>query len=206
MPPRLTALRHVPGWLPYTGSYFLFGFGYIVTITYTVASLRDAGFGAAHAADVYALLGFGALFGGLLIGRISDHIGRRQAMILGYTLTAACPLPLLTQREPYAAIASIGFGITFSGSVAVVAAYLADMARPGEFPPAFGAATVAFGAAQALGPQVGGVLVDHTGGFTATFLLSATALGAAALLAAAMPRRPSSEPAHAAVPATVDRP
>jgi predicted MFS family arabinose efflux permease len=197
-PPRLTALRHVPGWLPYTGSYFLFGFGYIVTITYVVASLLDSGFGAAHAADVYALLGVGAIFGGVLMGRLSDHLGRRQAMILGYALTAACPLLLLAQREPYAAVASFGFGLTFSGSVAVVAAYLADMARPGEFPPAFGAATVAFGAAQALGPQVGGVLVDRTDGFTATFVLSAVTLGAAALLAAAMPRHPRPEPVEQA--------
>jgi predicted MFS family arabinose efflux permease len=205
-PPRLTALRHVPGWLPYTGSYFLFGFGYIVTITYVVASLRDAGFGAAHAADVYALLGVGAILGGVLIGRLSDHLGRRQTMILGYALTAACPLLLLTQREPYAAIASIGFGLTFSGSVAVVAAYLADTARPGEFAPAFGAATVAFGAAQALGPQVGGVLVDRTGGFTVTFVVSAIALGAAALLAAAMPRQPRLDPVESAAPAVaVDR-
>jgi len=202
-PPRLTALRHVPGWLPYTGSYFLFGFGYIIAITYIVASLRDAGFGAAHAADVYALLGVGALFGGLLMGRVSDHLGRRQTMLLGYALTAACSLLLLTQREPYTAIASISFGVTFSGSVAVVAAYLADMARPGEFPPAFGAATVAFGAAQALGPQVGGELVDRTGDFTATFVLSAVTLGAAALLAAAMPRHPRPESAVVAAPSTV---
>ena len=109
-PPRLTALRHVPGWLPYTAGYFLFGFGYMVTMTYTVASLRDAGFNPAHAADVYALVGIGVVVGGLLMGRLSDRLGRRRTIILGYSLTAACPLLLLTGREPFVAVASIGFG------------------------------------------------------------------------------------------------
>jgi predicted MFS family arabinose efflux permease len=179
--------------VPYTAAYFAFGFGYIVTITYTVASLRDgAGFSPAHAANVYALLGVGTIGGGLLLGRLSDRVGRRNAMVVGYGLSALCPLLLLSGREPWVAVASLGFGVVFSGSVAVVAAFLADRARPGEFGPAFALATVAFGAAQALGPQVGGALIDHTDGFTATLGVSALALAAAALIALAIPRRPSS--------------
>jgi predicted MFS family arabinose efflux permease len=187
--PRLSALRHVDGWLAYTAGYFAFGFGYILTITYTVASLRDgAGLSPAHAANVYALLGIGTIVGGLTLGRVSDRIGRRNAMVVGYALTAICPLLLLTGREPWVAIAGFGFGALFSGSVAMVAAYLVDRTGPAEFGPAFAAATVAFGTAQAFGPQVGGALIDASDGFTATLVLSAAVLGIAALLASAVPR------------------
>ena len=85
----------------------------------------------------------------------------------------------------------------FSGSTAVVAAYLSDVARPGEFGPAFGAATVAFSVAQAAGPQTGGLLVDHTDTFTATLLVSSIALAAAAVVTSGMPRSTPDRP-HAA--------
>ncbi len=187
--PRLSALTDISGWLPYTAGYFLFGFGYIVTVSYTVASLRDgAGFSAAHAANVYALLGVGTVFGGLTLGRLSDRIGRRATIVVGYAACAVCPLLLFTGTEPWVALAGLAFGVVFSGSVSVVAAYLADVAPPGEFGPAFGAATVAFSLAQAAGPQVGGVLVDHTGGFGTTFVVSAAALAGAALVSLGMPR------------------
>lgn len=187
--PRISALRHVAGWRPYTAGYFLFGFGYIVTITYTVSALRDEhGFSASHAANVYALLAIGTMMGGLAVGRISDAVGRRPALILAYGCCALCPVVLLAGREPWVAVAGFLFGASFSGAVVVVAAYLADIAPPGEFGAAFGAATVAFGAAQAFGPQVGGVLVDSTEGFTATFLASAIAIGLAAVVSLALPR------------------
>ena len=60
--PRLAALREAPGWLPFTSAYFLFGFGYIIVITYTVASLREeGGFSVAHAANTYAAAVMGVL-------------------------------------------------------------------------------------------------------------------------------------------------
>lgn len=190
--PRLSALTSTPGWRPFTAAYFLFGFGYIVTMTYVVAALRDgAGFSAAHAANVFALLGVGTVVGGLVLGRLSDRVGRRAALVLGYGVCAACPLLLATGQEPFAAIAGFGFGVGFNGSVSVVAAHLADVARPGEVGAAFGAATVAFGLAQAGGPQVGGWLVDRTGGFEATLAVSSAALALAAVVALGMPSRPA---------------
>jgi predicted MFS family arabinose efflux permease len=174
----------------YLAGYFLFGFGYIVIITYAVAALRDdGGFSAGHAANDYALLGVGTVFGGLVLGRLSDRTSRRLAMGLGYGLSGLCPLLLLTAQEPLVGAAALVFGALFSGSVVVVAAYLADHVAPAEFGAAFGTATVAFGAAQALGPQVGGSLADHTGSFTLTFVVGSAALLAAALTTPALAGR-----------------
>ncbi|HET7721046.1 MAG TPA: YbfB/YjiJ family MFS transporter, partial [Acidimicrobiales bacterium] len=108
--PRLAALREAPGWLPYTGAYFLFGFGYIIVITYTVASLREeGGFGVAHAANVYAALAVGIAAGGVVLGQLSDRVGRRSAMLIGYVGTALCPLAMLAPREPLASVAAVAF-------------------------------------------------------------------------------------------------
>jgi predicted MFS family arabinose efflux permease len=76
--------------------------------------------------------------------------------------------------------------VLFSGSVAMVAVHLTDVVDPADFGPAFAAVTIAFSLAQAAGPQVGGTLRDHTGDFTATFLVSAASLGSATLLVASL--------------------
>jgi predicted MFS family arabinose efflux permease len=187
--PRLAALREAPGWLPYTVGYFLFGFGYIIVITYTVASLREeGGFAVGHAANVYAGLAVGIAVGGIVLGRLSDRVGRRLAMLVGYAGTALCPLAMLVHREPLASLAAVAFGVLFSGSVAVVATYLTDVVDRADFGPAFAAVTIAFSLAQAAGPQVGGTLRDHTGSFAATFLVSAASLGGATLAAAVLLR------------------
>ena len=42
-----------------------------------------------------------------------------------------------------------------------------------DYGPSFAAATLAFGIAQMIGPQVGGAIADLAGSFTPVFLLSA---------------------------------
>ena len=52
-----------------------------------------------------------------------------------------------------------------------------------DYGPSFAAATLAFGVAQMLSPQLGGFIADLTGSFTAVFLLS-SALAATGMIAA----------------------
>ncbi len=55
--------------------------------------------------------------------------------------------------------------------------------------------TVAFSVAQAFGPQVGGVLIDHSGGaFTTTFVTVAVVLAASALFSVQLWRAPHPAP------------
>lgn len=186
--PRLAALRAAPGWKPYVAGYFALGFGYVLTATYLVAAMRERGFGVAHAANVYGLFAVGFMVGGPVVGRLSDRVGRAPALVVAYGVAGLCPLLVLGYREPWLALASFCFGLLFSGSVSVVAVYVADVIPPGDTGPAFALVTVAYSVAQACGPQVGGLLVDATGSFTATFLLSSVTLLAAAATAVRLGR------------------
>jgi len=90
------------------------------------------------------------------------------------------------------AFASAGaFGVLMSGVGATVVAHLSDAMAPEEVPGAFGVLTLAFGAAQCVGPPLGGFLVDATGGFRAAFLLSAGAFLVAGLGAWRLRRAPA---------------
>ena len=191
-PPRLAALRQVPGWRYLTATYFCYGLAYILVISYLTAMLeRDAHFGHAHAAVVFGCVGLATIPGGIVLGRLGDRVGRKPTIIGGFVLGAACPFVMLVGREPFVLIGAALFGLAFSGNVASIAAYVSDHSRREEFTAAFGAVTLAFGVGQTIGPQLGGFLGDRTHSFTATFAVSGAVWAIGALLATGLESRSS---------------
>jgi MFS family permease len=69
-----------------------------------------------------------------------------------------------------------------SGGPALITAHIVANTDSASYGPAFSAATLAFGVAQMVSPQVGGLIADTAGSFTWVFVLSATVslIGAAA--------------------------
>jgi MFS family permease len=186
---QMTALRTVPGWRGTSAAYVAYGISYSLYMSYVVAALEhDAGFSARHAATVYGTLGFSVLVGGVLLGRLSDHYGRRSTLIAGYIAMGICPLLVLLGSEPWAVLSALLFGAVLSGVGAVIAAYVADHVHPRAFGPAFGVLTFFFGVAQLAGPQLGGWIADRTGSFRLVFVLSAATAFAGAFAAATLPR------------------
>jgi nitrate/nitrite transporter NarK len=61
-------------------------------------------------------------------------------------------------------------------------------ATEGAFAPAFGAITLFFGAAQLVGPELGGVLAEQSGGFRWAFFVSALAAFVGAVASASLER------------------
>lgn len=171
----VAALRTVPGWIPATVSYAAFGFSYILVIGFLVARLEDdAGFTSDQAATMFSLLGAATIFGGISLGPLSDKIGRRVTLIASFVIFGLCGLLALTGSQPWVAIAAIGAGLMFSGMPALIIAHIVDHTTPETYGPAFSAATLSFGLAQMISPQIGGLLADQLGSFTWVFILSAT--------------------------------
>lgn len=177
------ALRTVKGWLPTSIAYAAFGFSYILVLAFLVARLRDdAGFTAAQAAAMFSLVGIAGIFGGITLGALSDRIGRRLTLTGSFTMFSACALVVLTGQQPWVAIAAVGAGLAFSGGPALITAQIVAHTDARTYGPAFSAATLAFGIAQMVSPQLGGLIADLAGSFTWVFVLSAaiSLVGAAA--------------------------
>jgi predicted MFS family arabinose efflux permease len=188
-PPKLSVLRTVPSWWAPTISYACFGLGYVLFSTFVVAALeKDAGFGKGHAVWVYALMGTGIATGSMVLGRLSDGLGRRAAMIGSFTSACFGCLAVLIGIEPIVSLATLAFGVGMAGAIVSIASYLGDHVRPQEFSAAFGVVTAGFGVAQMIGPRLGGWMIDRAGTFRWVFVVAACVWAVGAIVAATLPR------------------
>ncbi len=182
------SLRTVDGWVPLTMAYSAYGFMYLLVFAFLVARLEDdSGFSADQASAMFSLVGLAAVFGGVLLGPLSDRLGRRTSMVGAFVAFGVSTIAVLPGHQPLVALGAIGIGLSFSGLPSVIAAYVVDATDAVTYGPAYAAATLAFGVSQMAAPQVGGLLADWLGSFTAVFVLSAVMAATGAVVSARLP-------------------
>lgn len=178
------ALRLLPAGRSLLASYGLYGIAFSLYTSFLVAALEDdAGFSPTHASLVYSLLGIFSAIGGVLVGRLSDHRGRRSSLVLANSVTAGCCLAIPLGMEPFASASALLFGLLMTGSGTVVVAYVGDHLEGADIAAAFGMLTLALGLAQVVSPPVGGWIADRTHGFGTTYVIAGTMAALAALMA-----------------------
>lgn len=154
--------------------YFLFGFTYVIYVTFIVTSMiEDRGFAESAAGLFWSLVGLLSLISGPVPGFFSDKFGRKAALtgvfLIQATayLLAALPLPNLFL------FLSIGcFGIVAWSVPSIISALVADYAGQQRIATIFGFVTFIFGIGQISGPYLAGLLAEQTGDFSVSFLLA----------------------------------
>jgi len=155
--------------------YFLFGFSYVIYLTFFVAYLtKEMGLSAVSSGRIFAVLGIFSIFCGVIFGWISDVLGRRAGSVMSY-LTLAISYLIFAFWKDYTGfyISAVVFGIAAFSIPTIMAAASGDAVGGKLAPAGLGFITLFFGIGQALGPVVGGWIKDMTGTFTYAFLLSA---------------------------------
>lgn len=192
----LRTIRTLPGGLRLIGSYACYGLSLALFTTFLVASLEDdSGYAPSESATAFLVFGVGTVVGGPFLGSVSDRLGRPRALLFAFALMTGAALTVPTGVRPWPTVAAFAFGLAFTGIPAGVAARIRDHVEGPSFGAAFGAATLAFGSALMIGPQLGGALADATGSFLAGFVVAAAAaIGGGALLLVDR-HRPPTEPA-----------
>jgi MFS family permease len=164
-----------------------------IPLVHLVPLARDLGHAPMHAAAGVSVMGAGAVLGRLLMGLVSDRIGRRPTIALGMGLqagafaafTVAHALPSL-----YAAALLYGFSYgTVSTNFPAIVGDFFGRAHAGTI---VGSLFALAGCMAAWGPLLAGASYDASGGYGPAFLLSAALnLIAVGLLARCRPpRRP----------------
>ncbi len=162
--------------------YFMYGFAYIIYLTFVIAyHTGELGLTTEAAGRVFAVLGFFAIFCGVVWGGASDIIGRRYAIMFAYIVLGLANILLVVWTTPVGLyLSAILFGLTAFSIPVIMAAAAGDAVGGRLAPAALGFITLFFGVGQALGPAVAGWLKDTTGTFSHAFVLSlcVAALGA----------------------------
>jgi OFA family oxalate/formate antiporter-like MFS transporter len=142
-----------------------------------------------------ALLAIFNTTGRIVSGYLSDRIGRTQTMLLAFLLQSLNMFLFAFYTTPALLVFGSAFtGLCYGTIFTLMPSATADYYGLRHLGVNYGLVFTAFGVAGVLGPILGGLLRDHSGSYTASYLLSAVML----LLAAAMawftrPPRPAAE-------------
>jgi MFS family permease len=155
--------------------YFIFGFAYNIYATYFVAYMvEEIRLSEKTAGNIWALFGWMCMGSGLIWGFISDHLGRRKALLWNNgIISLSVLLPLLLHQSFFLGLSAFLFGVTFLGTVTVIAAAVGDQVVE-KRASVYGLVTLIHGIGQFLGTISGGYLKDLTGSFQLTLIVSLT--------------------------------
>ncbi|HEX6989390.1 MAG TPA: MFS transporter [Bacillota bacterium] len=164
-------------------AYTLWGGAYIIYATFFAAALVEGrGLSEAEAGGLWAAAGTVSIVSGVLAGAVSDRWGRPRALAAVLAVQAAAFAALaLGQGMGWYRLSAILYGLTAWSVPSLVAAAAGDHAGPSRAAAALGVLTVGCGLGQAVGPGIGGLLIDRSGAYEPALLLAA----GACLLAAA---------------------
>ncbi len=169
--------------------YFLFGFTYVIYATFIVTTLvQERGFSEAAAGNFWFWVGVLSLFSGPVFGTLSDHFGRKIALVLVFGLQGmAYGLVAFGLPDGFLYLSIFLFGLCAWSIPSIMAAAVGDTMGPQRAVAAFGTITFFFAIGQISGPGLAGILAEASGSFSGSYLMAAVLAGLAIVLTLLLP-------------------
>jgi MFS transporter, OFA family, oxalate/formate antiporter len=187
--PASRALRH-PSFQALAGVYLATWIPVFLAPVHLVPLAQDLGLPAVVGATALSALGGGSLTGRVVMGTVSDWIGRRPALAVSLALQVVsfAGLALPTGATSLLAAAAL-YGFAYGAVTALMPALVADFFGPTHAGSLVGLIFGIAGPTSSLGPVLGGLVFDLSGGYAWAFG-GAAALNVVALGLLAFARRP----------------
>jgi EmrB/QacA subfamily drug resistance transporter len=134
-------------------------------VNVALPSIR-AGLGASESALQWVLSGYALTFGLALVpaGRLGDVLGRRRMFLIGLALFTACSAVCgLAQSSTWLALARLAQGLSGGALTPQISAVIQQMFRGQQRGKAFGIYGSVIGISTAIGPLLGGALIELFG-------------------------------------------
>jgi len=165
--------------------WLLYSFCYLMLLTHIVPHATDIGIPVMEAAVILSLMGGSNIAGRLLMGRVSDSIGRKATAIICALLVVGAMMWLIWSQDLWMLyLFGIVFGFSFGGLDPSVTGLIGDSFGLRSIGVIMGTLNVAWGIGAAIGPAVGGFVFDASKSYSMAFLAGALAMLIAALLVA----------------------
>ena len=164
--------------------YLFFSSNIFFITTHLIPHVTDVGFSAMEAATVLSMVGAVAIVGGVLMGIVSDRMGRRFAVVICALLQSVAALGLIWAHDFWMLqLFAMLFGLAHGGMGPSTAALISDTFGVGRIGTILGVLEVSFGFGAAVGPVIGGYIFDVSGSYSMAFLLWTLAMLTVALVA-----------------------
>ncbi len=175
------------------GMYALTFVAVFVPFVHGVQFAQSLGASLQTASTVISAIGIGGLIGRLVMGPVSDRIGRKNAVMLALFLETASFLGMASTNSLWLLyLSAVTFGFAYGGGVVVFPPLVADFFGRAHAGSIVGRIFATAGTMAAIGPYAAQVLRDALGNYRWAFLLSGIANGLALLLATRLPSRANS--------------
>jgi MFS family permease len=175
-----------------TSQFWLLGFTWLfmslslhMVFVHVVPYAVDQGHSPMDAAFILSLIGLANIPGRLVIGGLSDNMGRKTLGTVCAFIQFGTLLCLLGATPLWMFYAfGIAYGFLWGGAVTIVTAIIGDLFGTRNLGVIMGAMSGGWALGAAIGPAIGGYIFDASGDYFAAFGTSAAALFSAALILA----------------------
>ncbi|MFC1593240.1 MFS transporter [Candidatus Omnitrophota bacterium] len=157
--------------------WLLYAFCAFLVLTHIIPHVTDLGIPPMKAAGVLSLIGGFNVIGRLIIGTLSDRVGRRLAAIVCVAFNVAAMIWLIWAHDLLMLyLFAIVYGFTYGGFDACIVAIVGDIFGMRRLGVIMGTLSVAFSIGAAIGSFFGGLIFDVTGSYNLAFLIGAAAM------------------------------
>jgi MFS family permease len=166
------------------GSFFTCGFSMSLLSSHGVPMLTDHGYTPMFASWAFGVLGASAIGGTMLLGFLSDRIGRRPVLASIYAGRILIFAGFFLIRDNPAAIlvVSVLGGVTMSGTGSMTSALTADIWGRYSVSRVLGVIFLVHQIGAAIGSWLAGAIFEATGGYGAMFVVACAFLFCAAVV------------------------
>ncbi|MBW1863490.1 MAG: MFS transporter [Deltaproteobacteria bacterium] len=172
--------------------FWLLGFSWVflsfsvhLIFVHIVPYAIDMGISPMDASFILSLIGVANILGRVVLGKLSDTIGRKSMAITCDLIQFGALIWLIWARQSWMLyIIALIFGFTFGGSSTMITIFIGDIFGTRSLGAIMGILTAGFGLGAAIGPAVGGYIFDVSGQYFAAFATGSVSLLVAACLMA----------------------
>jgi len=147
---------------------------FFIITTHLVPHATDIGISAEDAAVVLSLQGIMLVIGRIVLGIISDKLGRKKTAIVCTLLEVAAMTWLIWANNLWGFyLFAIVFGFAYGGTGPAITSIAGDAFGLRHIGTIIGMLEIGFGIGATIGPAIGGFIFDVTQNYTMAFLLGA---------------------------------
>jgi MFS family permease len=178
-----TAMQTLAFW-QLAGSFFTCGFSMSLLSAHGVPMLTDHGYTPMFASWTFGVLGGSSIGGTVLLGLLSDRLGRRPVLSSIYAGRILIFAGLFLIRDNPVAILGVAVlgGITMAGTGSMTSALTADIWGRFSVSPVLGVIFLVHQTGSAIGSLLAGALFEATGGYGAMFVIACVLLFCASIV------------------------